>query len=76
MQGAEREERMQGIARPKNYGMFTISTFTGEAKCYIHCFPQQKWKYKLDDKSVDLEYKNLSMIIPKVDFEKYFKVVE
>ena len=67
---------MQGIARPKSYTMITISNFTGEAKCYIHCYPQQKWKYKLDDKSADLEHKNLSVIIPKEDFEKYFKVVE
>ncbi len=66
---------MQGIARPKSYVMITISNFTGDAKCYIHCYPQQRWKYKLNAKSADLEYKTFKIVIPKEDFEKYFKVV-
>lgn len=67
---------MQGTARPKTYVMLTISNFTGEAKCYIHCYPQQRWKYMLDYKSAMLEHTNYTMIIPREDFEKYFKVME
>ena len=62
--------------RPKSYMMLSISNFTQEAKCCIYCYPQQKWKCKLDDKSAKLEYKNLSVVIPRSDFEKYFKEVE
>ena len=65
-----------GTARPKNYVMLTISNFTGEAKCYIHCYPQQKWTFEITDNKAKLCYKNFDLCIPKIDFEKYFKVVE
>ena len=63
-------------ARPKSYTMITISAFTGEAKCFIHCYPQQKWDYSIKGDKVQLIYKNLDLMIPKEDFEKYWKVVE
>ena len=62
--------------RPKTNVMFSVSNFTQEATCYIRCYPQQKWKCRLDDKSASLEYKNFSLVIPRSDFEKYFKEVE
>lgn len=63
-------------ARPKKYFMLTISNFTGNAKVYIHCYPQQKWEYSIEDNKAHLFYKTMSLCIPKEDFEKYWKVVE
>ena len=63
-------------ARPKRYVMLTISNFTGEAKCYIHCYPQQKWHYHFNGNKAEMTYKNLDLCIPKADFEKYFREVE
>lgn len=60
-------------ARPKTYTMITISNFTGEAKCYIHCYPQQKWDYSFNGDKAEMHYKNLDLSIPKTDFEKYFR---
>lgn len=65
-----------GTARPKGYVVFSIRNFTGEAECFIHCYPQQKWCYFIHDSKVKLCYKNLDLIIPKADFEKYFVEVE
>lgn len=68
-----------GKARPKTYVMCRIATFDSKGECYIHCYPQQKWKYKqapFNVNSVQLSYKNITMIIPKEDFEKQWKVVE
>lgn len=65
-----------GKARAKTYTMLTISNFTGEAKCYIHCYPQQKWHYHFNGNQAEMHYKNFDLSIPKSDFEKYFKEVE
>ena len=63
-------------ARPKRNTMFHVGNFTGEAKCYIHCYPQQKWNYWIKDNRAIIEYKNISLEIPRVEFEKWFEVVE
>ena len=47
-------------AKPKTYTMLTISAFTGEAKCYIHCYPQQKWDYGFNGDKAEMHYKNLT----------------
>lgn len=36
------------LARPDTYGMYCFGF--GNSKCYIHCFPQQKWEYKINEK--------------------------
>lgn len=64
------------IVRPKRYFMLTISNFTGQAKVYIHCYPQQKWDCVITDKEAHMTYKHIDLCIPKEDFEKYWKVVE
>jgi len=73
---AEGRVVQMGIARPKTYVMIKISNFTGEAKCFIHCFPQQRWNYNIDNDRVELTYKNMDLSIPKSDFERFWKVVE
>lgn len=65
-----------GGARPKRYVVFSIRNFTGEAECYIHCYPQQKWDYGFNGDKAEMHYKNLDLSIPKADFEKYFREVE
>ena len=59
------------LARPDTYGMYCFGF--GNSKCYIHCFPQQKWEYKINekDKLVELsnEKKRISMQIELEDFE-------
>ena len=65
---------MSGTAKPKEYGMLWISNFAGKVNITLH--PQQKWKYRIDGEKVNLEYKCISLQIPKADFEKYWKVVE
>ena len=55
--------------------MYRIATFDGKAKCLIDCFPQQKWKCGISDKTVTLERKGTTLMIPKEDFEKHWKVI-
>lgn len=63
--------------RPSEYVMYRIASLFGEAECYIHCFPQQRWSAKeKDSEHVELSRKHLTMVIPKEDFEKQWKEVE
>ena len=58
-------------ARPKSYVMYRIVSFLGEAECYIHCYPQQKWDANIrDNEHVELSRNNIDFIIPKEDFDK------
>lgn len=59
------------FARPKKY---IIYKFGFEAKCYIHCYPQQTWKYTIDGNMVYLsnEKKHIDIIIPLDDFKKHW----
>lgn len=63
-------------AKPKNYVMITVSNFTGQAKVYLHCYPQQIWHYKIHGNECHLTYKHIDLVIPKEDFEKYWRVIE
>lgn len=62
--------------KPRKYFFMTISNFSGEAKCYIDAYPQQTWNCEIIKDRAHLSYKNISLEIPKTDFEKYWKVVE
>ena len=64
-------------ARPREFVMYKITALLGEAECYISCFPQQRWDFKeRDKKHVKLSRKHLTMVIPKEDFEKHWKMVD
>ena len=63
-------------AKVNHYTMYTIATFDGKAKCLIDCHPQQIWQCEIIDKTVALARKGMTLMIPKEDFEKYWKVVE
>lgn len=69
---------MKYKARPKTYVMYRIATFDGKAECYIHCHPQQKWDcvgFSEDKKGIELSRNNISMVLPREDFEEHWKVV-
>lgn len=65
------------LARPDTYGLYCFGF--GNSKCYIHCFPQQKWEYKINekDKLVELtnEKKRISMQIDLENFEENWIVL-
>lgn len=61
--------------RPKKYFILTISNFMGDAKVYINCYPQQKWNCVIKGNEVYLGYKQIYLVIPKEDFEKYWMEV-
>ena len=63
-------------ARAKTVCVYTIKTFLGDAECWISCYPQQRWEYEIKGDKVTLDRKGITLIIPKEDFEKYWKVVE
>jgi len=71
-------ERRCGMskARTKTFCIYTLRTFLGEAECWITCYPQQKWEYEIKGEKVELNRKGISLIIPKNEFEKHWKVVE
>lgn len=62
--------------RPKTVCMYSLKGLLGEAICFIHCYPQQKWEYRVKGNKVTLERKGISLTIPKADFDKYWKVIE
>lgn len=66
---------MDKTVKPRTYVMFRVAAFDGKAECYIHCYPQQKWRCRVDGKTANLEYKNISLSIPIADYEKYFMEV-
>jgi hypothetical protein len=63
-------------ARPKSFIMYHITTFDGQAECYISCYPQQRWEYRIKENKVTLSRKGISLSIPKDDFDEYWKIVE
>lgn len=64
-------------ARPKSYILYQIVTFSGDARCYIHCYPQQKWEYAMKgNNQVELTRKEISLIIPKEEFAKHWIIVD
>lgn len=70
---------MMHKARPRTFVTYRIATFDGKAECYINCYPQQKWecvRFSNDKKGIVLSWKNISLTIPKEDFEKHWKVVD
>ena len=65
-----------GKVRVKTFLIYTLKTFLGDAECWISCYPQQKWEYRVKGDKVTLDRKNISLTIPKTDFEKHWRVVE
>lgn len=65
-----------GKARPKEAATYTVQTFSGDAEVWISCFPQQIWEYQERNGKVTVSWKNISLTIPKEEFEKHWKVVE
>ena len=63
-------------ARPKEAATYTVQTFSGDAEVWISCFPQQIWEYRENGKKVTLSRKNISLTIPKEEFEKQWEVAE
>lgn len=63
-------------ARPKTFVTYTVSTFSGDAEVWIHCYPQQRWGYLENRGKVVLSWKNMSMVLPKEEVEKNWKVME
>lgn len=63
-------------ARPKGFVTYTVQTFTGDAEVWISCFPQQIWEYWERNGKVTVRRKNISLTIPKEEFEKHWKVAE
>lgn len=63
-------------ARPKEAATYTVATFSGDAEVWISCFPQQIWECREKGKKVTLSRKNVSLTIPKEEFEKHWKVVK
>lgn len=63
-------------ARPKTFVTYTVATFTGDAEVWINCFPQQIWEYRERNGKVTVSRKNISLTIPKEEFEKHWKVME
>ena len=64
-------------ARPKEYVAFMNANKATEM--YIDISPQQRWDVEediQDNTKVKLSRKNVTMFIPKIQFEKYFVVVE
>ena len=63
-------------ARPNEAATYTVQTFSGDAEVWISCFPQQIWEYWERNGKVTVRRKNISLTIPKEEFEKHWKVVE
>ena len=63
-------------ARPKEAATYTVRTFSGDAEVWIYCFQQQIWKYLERNGKIMVSRKNISLTIPREEFEKHWKVVE
>jgi len=64
------------IVRPKRYVLYTISTFLGDAKCYIDCFPQQRWDCRIDGDMATISRKGVAITLPKEEIDKRWAVVD
>lgn len=60
--------------RPKTFVTYTISA--DDAEAWISCWPQQIWECRDRGRKVTLSWKNVSLTIPREEFEKHWKVVE
>lgn len=63
---------MEEKARPATTVIYNFADW----KCVISCYPQQRWAMTDKGNTVKLERKNITMELPKDDFEKYWKVIE
>lgn len=63
-------------AKPKTQLMITIKESLVGAECSIMCVPQQHWEYTIDGSRVSLCRKGVKIVIPEVDFENYWEVVQ
>lgn len=58
----------KGFAKPKEYLLYrNIESYP---RIYIHCFPQQKWKYCIYGENVYLTRNKIDLQIPLHYFEK------
>lgn len=59
----------------KKHIVYRLATCLGEAECHIYCVPRQKWDAEFNSENVRLSRKNVTLVIPKDDFEKHWKEV-
>ena len=64
--------------RTKTYVSYWISSFDGKGRIFIDVFPQQKWEYQsvFDNLRVKLTRNNITLEIPKEDFDRNWIIVE
>lgn len=66
------------IARPRTYVAYRFGFGSG-AMSYIQCHPQQRWEVVGRPEgrtNVELSHKNVTIVIPREDFENRWKEVE
>ena len=65
------------IARPRTYVTYRFG-FDSGAMSYIQCHTQRRWEVEksTDGKKVKLSNKNVTIVIPREDFEEHWKEVE
>ena len=54
----------------------TYTVTADDAEAWIACRPQQIWECRDRGRKVTASWKNVSLTIPKEEFEKHWKVVE
>lgn len=66
--------------RTTSHVTYWVGSFDGKSKVYIDVYPQQKWEYteniKGDSERVALRRNNVTLEIPKVDFEVFWEILE
>lgn len=63
------------IARPKALTIYTYG-YGRVYDCHVYCYPQQKWKCKVDNNKVEIRRKGIAIEISEKDFKKNWKEVE
>lgn len=68
--------------RTTSYVSYWIRSFDGKGKIWIDVFPQQRWEYHtVFDRdgimiAAKLARKNITLEIPKEDFEKHWRFID
>lgn len=65
-----------GKSKAKMCITYRIATFDGNVEFYVHCRPQQRWKYSVEKSKVKLSRNEIDMYIPKEEFEQSWEVLE
>lgn len=61
---------------PNTFVIYRIATFDEKAVCVVYCRPKQIWECDVTGDKVTLSRKEVTITIPKLDFDKHWKVVE